>query len=189
MTRAILQWVLCLAFLGAMSRTALPADPKEGGDLARLKAVYLYHFAAFTEWPESALAASMKDIRLCVTGGGEVEGQLLRLDGKELDGGRMLRVVQARREELAKSCQMVFLGEAARFNADPAWTRLRGQPLLSVSDQPGFAQGGGMIEMFLRDDKVRMRINLGAVRSAGLHLSSKLLRLAEIVETPEGSLP
>jgi hypothetical protein len=182
--RAILRWALFFGLLGVMAWTALRADPKNGGDLARIKAVYLYHFATFTEWPEHAAATSMKEIHLCVTGGGEVESQLFLLAGKELDGGRVLRVVQARWEELSKTCHMVFFGETAHFNANPAWMRLRGLPLLSVSDQPGFAQGGGMIEMFLRDDKVRMRINLGAVRSAGIHLSSKLLRLAEIVETP-----
>jgi hypothetical protein len=55
---------------------------------------------------------------------------------------------------------------------------------LSVSDQPGFARGGGMIEMFPCGDKARMRINLGVVRLAGILLSSKLLRLAKIAETP-----
>jgi hypothetical protein len=184
LTTAFIRRVLLSGLFGALACHALRADPGPEEELARVKAAYLYHFAAFTEWPESAVPIVAKEIRLCVLGDGVVEAQVRRLNGKELEGGRLLRVVQARREELPKFCHMVFVGEPARVGLDPAWIRLRGAPLLSVSDQAGFAQGGGMIEMFLRDDKVRMRINLGAVRSAGLHLSSKLLRLAEIVETP-----
>jgi hypothetical protein len=168
----------------AMAWTGVRADSATGEELARIKAVYLYHFATFTEWPEHVVGASMKEIRLCVTGNGEVEDQLLRLDGKELEGGRVLRIVRVRPEELGKACHMAFFGAAGRGNGDPAGAHPRGLPLLTVGDQPGFAQGGGMIEMFLRDDRVRMRINLNAVRAAGIRLSSKLLRLAEIVEAP-----
>lgn len=184
LTTAIIRRALLSGLFGVLVCPVLRSDPGPGEELARIKAAYLYHFATFTEWPESAVPSTAKEIRLCVLGDGAVETQVRRLDGKELEGGRLLRIVQARREELPKPCHMVFVGEPAHVGLDPAWVRLRGAPLLSVSDQAGFTQGGGMIEMFLRDDKVRMRINLGVVRSAGLHLSSKLLRLAEIVETP-----
>lgn len=184
MPTAFIRRTLLAGLFGALGWHALRAEPGQGDDLARVKAAYLYHFATFTEWPESTGPNASKEIRLCVMGNGPVEAQVQRLDGKELEGGRLLRILSVRREELPKLCHMVFIGEPAHVNHDSAWMRLRGAPLLSVSDQTGFAQGGGMIEMFLRDDKVRMRINLGAVRSAGLHLSSKLLRLAEIVETP-----
>jgi hypothetical protein len=95
-----------------------------------------------------------------------------------------LQVAQLRLDQVTKTCHMLFVGELPRADSDLAGGRLRGEPILLVGEQSGFAQNGGMIEMFLRDDKVRMRINLSMVRAAGIMLSSKLLRLAEIVEAP-----
>lgn len=151
-----------------------------GDDIARVKAVYLYHFATFAKWPEAQTGAS--EMRLCVLGGEEMEAQLRQLDDRDLGDGQVLRVIRGVTGELPRACNMAFVGAGADYQR--VRESLRNVPVLSVSDQPGFAQGGGMIEMFLRDDKVRMRINLSAVRAAGLQLSSKLLRLAEIVEAP-----
>jgi hypothetical protein len=39
-----------------------------------------------------------------------------------------------------------------------------------------------MIEFTLRDNKLRLVVNLVSVKLAGLKLSSKLLRMAEILE-------
>ena len=56
-----------------------------------------------------------------------------------------------------------------------------GRPMLTISDQPGFVDRGGMIEMKLVAGRTRFDINLAAARAAGLNLSSQLLQLAERV--------
>lgn len=182
--KAVVKPVLLLCLLGCLTGRAAGEDLKEGGEIARVKAVYVYHFASFAQWPQERAAAPLKNVRLCVVGGGETVAQLTKLDGQDLGDGRLLEISPVRLEQIVRACQMLFIGDAPRFTSDPAWIKLRGEPVLSVSDQPGFAQKGGMIEMFLRDDKVRMRINLGMARTAGISLSSKLLRLAEIVDAP-----
>jgi hypothetical protein len=52
---------------------------------------------------------------------------------------------------------------------------------LKVSDQPGFAQQGGMVELKRRGARMGLVVNLGALESAGLRASSKLLQLSEVV--------
>jgi hypothetical protein len=160
------------------------AATKNDAEIAHIKAAYIYHFATFTQWPNEADGKSLKDIHLCVLGNSEVSESLKSLDGKELEEGRSLRVIPIRWEQLNNTCNMVYLSESTNWPKDTAWTKLRQLPILWVSDQSGFAQEGGMIEMFLSDDKIRMRINLGVTRSVGITLSSKLLRLADIVESP-----
>jgi len=54
--------------------------------------------------------------------------------------------------------------------------------VLLVSDVEDFARRGGMVQFTLRDNKLKLVVNLPAVRDAGLKLSSKLLRMAEIVQ-------
>ena len=180
MGKAAFQLFLLVLTLGL----AGVGEPVRGEDLARIKAAYLYHFVNFTQWPQDVGVSTEDAVRLCLLGAGSVDAQLQRMDVVELGLNSKPRLVRVRKEELPDSCQVVFVGEAADVETEALLARLRGAPLLSVSDQPEFARRGGMIEMFLRDDKVRMRVNLNAVRAAGIHLSSKLLRLAEIVEAP-----
>jgi hypothetical protein len=45
----------------------------------------------------------------------------------------------------------------------------------------GFAQDGGMVELKRRGARMGLVVNLGALESAGLKASSKLLQLSEVV--------
>jgi hypothetical protein len=56
------------------------------------------------------------------------------------------------------------------------------QHILLVSDAENFAAQGGMIQFSLRDNKLKLVVNLNSVKQANLKLSSKLLRMAEILE-------
>jgi hypothetical protein len=51
-----------------------------------------------------------------------------------------------------------------------------------VGDVENFANHGGMVQFTLRDNRLKLVVNLAAVKSAELKLSSKLLRMAEIIE-------
>ena len=53
---------------------------------------------------------------------------------------------------------------------------------LWVSDEPGFAKGGGIVELKRRGARMGLVVNLRALESAGLKASSKLLQLSEVVE-------
>jgi hypothetical protein len=59
---------------------------------------------------------------------------------------------------------------------------LKGRKILAVSDLVEFAQNGGAVRFVTEQNKIHFRINLEAAKKAGLTISSKLLRLAEIVE-------
>ncbi len=53
---------------------------------------------------------------------------------------------------------------------------------MTVGDVKGFAQLGGIINFIIVKNKVRFEINMKAAEEAGLKISSKLLRLARIVQ-------
>jgi len=159
---------------------AVSAVDSGSNELARIKSVFVYHYAQFVQWPRSS--DDTQDIRLCLVGGGEVVVHLQKLHQKVMTNQRKLSVIVISPTELPESCQMMYLGVGRSDEYLEILQRLRGKPLLTISDQEDFARQGGIIEMFVRDDKVRMKINLERARSVGLKLSSKFLRLAEILE-------
>lgn len=78
-------------------------------------------------------------------------------------------------------CRIIFLSDLNVLNSSILEQMYKNHVLL-VSDVAGFAARGGMIEFTLRDNKLKLVVNLKSVKQAGLKLSSKLLRMAEILE-------
>jgi hypothetical protein len=60
---------------------------------------------------------------------------------------------------------------------------LQNRATLTVGDADTFLDQGGMIQFYSQDNRVRLRINLDAATAAGLTLSSKLLRPAQVITT------
>jgi hypothetical protein len=84
--------------------------------------------------------------------------------------GRTVRTIEPGDTE---GCDVVY--------GDPALAGPGESVALRVSDQPGFAQDGGMVELKRRGARMGLVVNLGALESAGLKASSKLLQLSEVV--------
>ena len=55
---------------------------------------------------------------------------------------------------------------------------LQSRRVLTVSDQKGFCEQGGILEFMVVDGKVKFLINLDAANDSGIKISSRLARLA-----------
>jgi hypothetical protein len=72
----------------------------------------------------------------------------------------------------------VSAGAARDF--DRILQKLGGAPVLLVGDGEGFAETGGVIELYTENRKVSFAVNLRAAERARLELSSELLSLARV---------
>jgi hypothetical protein len=59
---------------------------------------------------------------------------------------------------------------------------LKSQNVLTVGDATHFSRNGGIVRFYTEDNKTRIHINLEAAKQAELTISTKLLRLAGIVD-------
>ncbi len=141
-----------------------PSRSAPGLTEAELKAVFLLRLPQFVSWPDQRPA-----VHFCVDPSSEVSVLLSEMVASEARG----RTVRAIESGDTEGCDVVY-GEAA-LGVQRASVALR------VSDQPGFAQDGGMVELKRRGARMGLVVNLGALESAGLKASSKLLQLSEVV--------
>ncbi|MGL4188409.1 MAG: YfiR family protein [Sphaerotilus sulfidivorans] len=151
-----------------------------GSDEAMVQAAFVANFARFTQWPAAVLPQRQGVMQLCQYGQREDLEQALRaLQGRPLQGASV-QWRQIQRAEEARGCHLLFVTEPGL-----ALVALTGQPVLTVSDQPGFVQRGGMIGLLRHGGRLRFEIHLGAASQAGLKLSSDLLSLAVgVIEAP-----
>jgi YfiR/HmsC-like len=164
-----------VALLGCPPRA--DAEPSE----YQVKAVFLYNFSHFIEWPPQALGAGASPFTICVLGSDPFEGQLDDAIRGERIAEHPIAVRRMRDLDVGGDCQVVFIArsESARLNQIVA--ALDHRNVLTVSELDGAAQRGVMIQFVNENNRVKLRINADAARAAGLVVSSKLLRLAEIV--------
>ena len=98
-------------------------------------------------------------------------------------GERLIAVRREPASDSADGCQIVFISAPAIGSLPGLLERLRGRPTLTVADSPGAVHRGVALNLSVAGNKVTFEANLPAARSAGLNLSSKLLRLAtEVVQ-------
>lgn len=146
----------------------------------RLKAAFVLNFARFIEWPRDA-QNGRKEFVFGIVGEtpvGEALEELVR--GKTVNGRPMVVRRGVPVAELC-NCDVVYLAGSEQQRLERHLERLRGQPVLTVSDIPGFAGRGGMIELLTEGNRMRFAIDARAMRAAGLVPSSKLLALARLV--------
>jgi YfiR/HmsC-like len=181
---------LPLILLAAIAPQAHAQDTDSSEYL--IKAGFVYNFASLVQWPSISFSQADSPIVIAVLGEDRFGSTLDRvLQGKKIDGHpfviKRLRSVS----ELVKSvgnpkeCQILYVSAAAMPHLSEAIQTVRGLPILTIGEMPGFAKSGGIINLVLEDNRVRFEVNVKAAKNADLNISSRLLALARIVQPPE----
>jgi hypothetical protein len=152
----------------------------------QLKAVFLFNFAQFVDWPPAAFPDSHSPLVICILGDDRFGGTLDATVRGEQVNDRPLVVQRYRRLDEVGACHILFVSQSENDRLGQIVNALRGRNILTVSDAPDFALRGGMIQFVTDKNKIRLDINLDAAKAASLTISSKLLRPATIV-APEGN--
>jgi hypothetical protein len=153
-----------------------------------VRAAYLLNFIRFTEWP----AESITDLpfTIGVAANRDLEDRLIKLtEGKQLQGGRRIRIRRLLSLADALECQLIYIHAAPRTDTSPFSTidwiqAVRGTPVLTVAQESGFLQKGGMINFYPDGQYLRFEISPRAAEAVGLQLSSRVLTMARIVNVP-----
>lgn len=172
-------FVLLLILLFVRSASIQPQTSKE----YQIKAVFLFNFTQFIEWPGSAFGEASDPFVIGIVGDdpfGPYLDETIR--GENLDGHPLV-VKRFKTPDEVEVCHILFVNMSDRDDIKNAFDRIKSHSVLTVGDVANFGKQGGMIRFITENNKTRIRINLEAAREADLTISSKLLKLAEIVET------
>ncbi len=147
-----------------------------------VKAVFLFNFAQFVSWPESAFTSANAPLVIGILGDDPFGTYLDKTVRNEKVNGHPLEVRRFKDATDAKGTHILFINLPKADKLEKALGDLEGQNTLTVGDTPNFAKSGGMIRFFMDNSKIRIRVNLDEVKDADLTISSKLLKLAEVIQ-------
>jgi hypothetical protein len=179
-TPGLLSWltVLCLAMPLSVAQ-CLWAQASKPTDYD-VKAVYLYNFSRFIEWP-ARVTTNSESFNVCVLGQDPFGPALDATLVNETISGKSVTAKRISTPEEAVNCQILYLSSTEESRLNKIIEGLNKGAVLTVSDMPQFSQRGGMIQFVLEGKKVRFEVNLSATQRAGLTLSSELLKVATTV--------
>jgi len=147
----------------------------------QVKAVFLFNFAQFVEWPAEAFPAADTPLVICVLGTDPFGDALDQTVRDERLGGRPFQVRRYQTVDEIRACHILFISRSEGARPEAILAGLKQRAILTVSDADDFAQRGGMIRFVTDRNRIRLQLNLAAMEAAHLTISSKLLRVAEIM--------
>ena len=175
---------IALSMLAIMGLLALDAAarPARGADTAleqQVKSAFIVNFIQFIDWPETAFAKADDPLIIGVADTAAL-GDALKaaVDGKTVKG-RKLEIKTFTPTTVGK-CHVLLTGGLDGAELDTI-IKGAGPGVLTIGDVARFTDAGGIIMFYLEDRKVRFEINLAAAQRVQLQISSKLLKLARVV--------
>jgi len=167
-----------------------------------LKAVCIYNFLKYTDWPKETGAAERTappakgPIVIGVVGKDPFGKTWKQIEGKKInerpivvklfgDFNKINTVQENNRikytyDDLQKS-HMLFICLSEQQNMKKILGLVKANSVLTVSETKGFLEKGGIINFLMDNKKVRFEINLDAAKTAKLQIKTTVLKLAKRV--------
>jgi hypothetical protein len=180
---AILSHCRGFAALGIILSLGIAASARAEGPLVdeyQVKALFLYNFAQFVDWPGRAI--DDKTFNICVMGR-DPFGHWLQdtVGGRAIDGRAFaIRHISSTRE--AGSCRMLFIASSEEKHLASIVGEIVSKGILTIADSDRASAAGVMINFILEEGRVHFEINQQAAECEKLRISSRLLSLARMVE-------
>jgi hypothetical protein len=148
-----------------------------------IKGAFVYNFGRYVQWPPEAFQNAQAPFVVGVLGPSQITPSLQRIAKAKKIQDRPIQIRQFSDVDATRACHILF------FPADvepklraQAVERCSGRPVLLVGEGDDFLDQGGMIDLVIQENKVRVYIALKAAKRQGLTISSKLLQIAQVVD-------
>ena len=147
--------------------------------LVRFKAVFVYNFIDFIQWPETDAKSPFK---IGIIGQSPLEVPLQEIARKTDIAGRNIQVKTYDIDGNFGENHLIFITASQIANLDTISAQTKNKHILTIADTPGLAKQGIAINFVLINDKLRFEINQQALQKAQLKASAQLLKLAILVD-------
>lgn len=161
----------CLIALLVWPRAAAAQTSPE-----QVKAVFIVKFFDYVTWPDKKSPDESGTARICLLGGNPFGSTLSYLASKK-NGSVKYKVESITSGAEAKNCHVLFstsgsYGDLKNIAA--------GSGVLIIGEKSGIHEAGGIVQMYEKDDKIQLSIDLGNARDQGIKISSRLLDISDV---------
>lgn len=170
--RSVLRVVLVVVMCSACGNSfAQDIDPW------RLRAVFLYNFSQFIEWPSEAFSDPAGSFNICILGQNRFGSTLQALEKRPVRG-HPIAIFTPRQLSESHSCHILYVTDLRVLSGDEWPTSLGRTSVLTIVDADNSRNVSAGIGFVEQGGKLRWVINLGELRQRNLKVSAKLIEIA-----------
>jgi YfiR/HmsC-like len=176
--------VVCLSLAVVHVVCAQDSDEGSVNREAPLKALFLYNFGTYVEWPASSFSGDQSPFVIGVLGTAPLDETLNQIAASKQIAGRKIVVQHFESLGAVQPCHILFVPHAVPAGQQRQIIEmLKNRPVLLVGESDGFAADGGDVNFFIQANRIRFEVNPNSAKEQQLKISSKLLSMARIVDS------
>lgn len=158
--------------------SALRIDQKEDTN-AKIKAVYLYNFSKYVEWPED-----YKNGSFVVTVVGNSPSLMVELDkmSQKKVGNQPIAIKNTTSISSIGKSNIVFVPIESSSQLNDIIAKVKDYSTLVVTEKPGLAKQGAAINFIVKDNKQLFELNKSNAERFKLKVSKNLAALAILID-------
>jgi hypothetical protein len=145
--RALLPGLISRAVMVALLGSTLASADRTPVSEYQLKAVFLFNFTKFVEWPMKAFSDPHDPFTICLAGANPFGSSLDdEVRGKTV-GSRPILIRLVSNAQEARKCQILFVPASERKREHGLLDLLRDASVLTVGDSSDFTTNGGIVQL------------------------------------------
>ena len=145
-----------------------------------LKAGFLYNFARLGQWQSAK--ENTPDFLICSPDSKFIAIANAALENRKVHNRYLRNKYTPLKRTVLEDCDIVFITDNTYKLWLEAHSALELKNTMVVGETDGFIAANGHIRFFLSSSKVRFEVAPNKLKKAGITMSSKVLRLARVVE-------
>lgn len=146
----------------------------------RFHAMFIYNFTKYLQWPTSSAKAN--EFVIGIIGESEIMPELEKATLNKLASGQKIIIKKFSSVSEVSECNIIFVPEKQSKSMTDLLAKTQNTSTVIITEQPGMARKGSMINFIIRDSRWRFEINRTAAQEANIKVSGELLKLAILVE-------
>lgn len=147
---------------------------------AKIKAVFVYNFTKYIEWPESY---KQGDFKIGIVGNDQaLLTELKKMAQIQKAGLQSISVQNTSSVNEINQCHIVYIVSDKSDELSKAVEKVKNTSTLIVTEKPGLIDKGAGINFVTTDNKQKFELNKNNITKYNLEVSSKLLPFASLVK-------
>lgn len=144
----------------------------------KFQSLFIYNFSKYVKWPDDQ---PTDKFIIGVIGSPEMTRALQSMATNRKVNGADIIVKQFSSASEVRDCHILYISESASSKLDDVITSTGNNPVLIVSDTPGMAKKGSVINFIEEEGKIKFELNQKYAETRGLKVSGSLVSLAILV--------
>lgn len=170
---------ILFSFILFTSFLAVKTDQAEEAS-AKIKAIYIYNFTKYIEWPETYKEGNFV---VGVLGSNSfLLNELSKMANSKTVGNQKLEIKNILSCSPGDKYNIVYVLSDNSSQLSDVLTKLKGKSTLIVTDKPGLAKQGAGINFFIDNNKQKIELNRSNIEKYKLKVASTLVEMAVAVK-------